>query len=604
MAWRGVAIGVSAFAALAAPAAAQLPPLPPIGQPPPPGQPQPEQPQPQQPAPVGQAPGTVAMHGDATQSGFVADDALVPPLKQRWQLRGTPRQLLAAESKVFLVGPEVVALDQADGRRLWGTNLGGFVEGAAYDRGLVFVNTLEHVHALNAQTGAVLWRAKVENLRAPVAGGGVVYANGNARLYAFRAEDGQPLWNVNAPGGALAPALDDGRAYVAGACARAAAFDRRDGAQIWNRTSGCSGGGSVTPSLSGGRLWVSAHDHDGNGSQDPPILDAASGAFIRRWAGGRPLLVDGLAVFNRTGDGSAAVDAATGAPAWTSKTTLAGAVAVGHDVYGVATIEKLSPSGGGRVVALDSETGQEIWTEKLAGDFHNGSQYIAGEVAAAPGLLIVAGGGYVTAYESVFKPPADGIEIGADAFDVVAGKGFNVVGVLGSTVRQARPRVQIEGAPWRRGGFKRLGDVKPARDGGFSGGIKLNRNSRFRATAGGVASPPITVYAEPNVKLGRARPAGRRIRIGVTVTTPGVRLAPRQFVLYLDRARTKRLTRLATGRLRAAGRGRSRATLVFTPPRRVGRRDLLAVCIRGQLGLGLGRPAPLTRRCGARAVPE
>ena len=603
-AWRGVAIGLAVFAIAAAPASAQLPPLPPIGQPPPPGQPQPapEPSQPAQPAPVGQAPGTVSLHADAAQAGFVADDALVPPLKQRWSVEQRATQLLAAEGKVFLIGQNVVALDQGDGRQLWVAALASTSLGAAYDRGTVFVNSGGQVRAINAQTGAERWVAKVESFDGLVAGGGAVYVYANSHIYAFRGEDGQPLWDANAPSGGFVPALDDGRVYVAGACARAAAYDRRDGAQVWSRSSGCSGGGSVTPSLSAGKLWVNDGDHDGRTHLDPPILDAASGALVRRWPGGRPVFVDGLAVFS--GAGTTAVDAATGAQAWTSKPVLTGATAVGHDVYGVATIVDEDPGSGGRVVSLDSETGQEIWSEKLPGGFHNGSQYIVGETAAAPGLLIVAGGGFVTAYESVFKPPADGIEIGADTFDVIAGKGFSLGGVLGSGIRGGRPMVQLDGAAWRRGDFKRLGEVKPARDGGFTGGITLNRNSRFRVTAGGVASPPITVYAEPNVRIGAARAAGRRISVGVTVRTPGTRLGRRRFVLYLDRARTKRLTRIASGRLRPAGRGRARATLVFTPLRRVGRRDLLAFCIRGQMDLGLGRPSALTRRCGARVVPE
>jgi hypothetical protein len=59
---------------------------------------------------------------------------------------------------------------------------------------------------------------------------------------------------------------------------------------------------------------------------------------------------------------------------------------------------------------------------------------------------------------------------------------------------------------------------------------------------------------------------------------------------------------VASGRLRRAGPGRTRVRLRFRPPARATGANRLAFCIERQLRLGLGRPSPLTRRCGARRV--
>jgi hypothetical protein len=294
--------------------------------------------------------------------------------------------------------------------------------------------------------------------------------------------------------------------------------------------------------------------------------------------------------------------AATGALAWVIKRQFVAPIAIGHDFYGLTPIGERSVPG--QVMSVDAETGKPIWSDPLPGDFDS-ADFPPPTVAVSPGLLLIAGGGHVTAYESVFRPSPDGIDIGADAFDVIAGRAFSVVGVLGTSIRGPRPRVEIQGAPSPGGDFRRLSDEPSARDGGFFAPIVLARNSRFRAVVGGAASPPITVYAYPNVALGRPRWVGRtRLRMDVRVKAPAARFGGRTFVLYLDRVKSKRLQRIGSGRLRQVGRGRARTTLVFTPLRKVGRRDTVVFCVRGQVAMGLGRPSSLTRRCGARRVQD
>jgi outer membrane protein assembly factor BamB len=597
------AVGVI-VAVCAASAAAQtpLPPLPPIGglppgAPPPPGERPPPQ-EPPRPGPVSQAPGSVTENVDVAQSGHLPDDGLVPPLVRRWKVESRPVTVLAANGRVYSVERGgVVAFDQADGKVLWRATLAGGSEGSAFDDGRLFVSTFDDLHALNAETGALLWTRRLTEVAfsgAPVAGGGVAYVmhdQGGGTLHAFRASDGAELWKVSHRGGSDAPAIDNDRVYVAGACANAQAFNRSDGKTAWSRHTGCSGGGDVTPALHAGRLYVPDGDYENGKRFDPPILDAASGGLVGRFTGTRPLFVDGLGVFPNGDSVARAVELASGREVWQVK----GAwplIAVGHDVYAIQDMQ---------VRAFDAETGRLLWSDKLKPD--GSSDQGPRLLAAAPGLLLVAEGAGVSAYESALKPPPRGVALGAYYSDLLAGRRAILAGVLGTELRGDRPQATIESARWRGGDFKPVLSTRPGRDGGFGGRPAVVRNTRFRATAAGAASDALTVYAYPSVKLGRPVAVSRfGVRLSVVARAPATRLSGRTFVLYLDRHKTKGLTLLARARLR--GGRRARAVLSFQDKTPFDKRDLVYFCIRGQLALDLGRPDPLTRRCGARRLPE
>ena len=177
-------------------------------------------------------------------------------------------------------------------------------------------------------------------------------------------------------------------------------------------------------------------------------------------------------------------------------------------------------------------------------------------------------------------------------------------GVLGSSMRAAKPDITFEAAGWRGGAFRKFFTDKPTRDGGFGITSTLSRNTRFRARVGDAVSNVITAYAWPHIRYGKPHYQGRtHISIGMTVRSPGVSVRGHTLVMYIERAKKKRMTRLGSARLRAAGRGgRTRATIHFKALRKVGRKDYLLVCIQNGLSLGLGRPTQLTRHCGARSI--
>ena len=81
-----------------------------------------------------------------------------------------------------------------------------------------------------------------------------------------------------------------------------------------------------------------------------------------------------------------------------------------------------------------------------------------------------------------------------------------------------------------------------------------------------------------------------------------MRAGGRRLFAYVGRRSTRRYERLGSARLRRAGRGRFVATMRFRRPSRTGRRDVLAVCVRGLARAGWGYPDAFERGCGKRRM--
>lgn len=127
----------------------------------------------------------------------------------------------------------IYGLDQATGKERWRyalpTSETAFVQSPLATDGVrIFAGAWDkHVHALDGLTGALVWRKDGVGTRSfayspaignPVAAGGrvIVPANGNV-LWAFRATDGEVLWQSTAEGdkfGYSSPRIEDDRIYV------------------------------------------------------------------------------------------------------------------------------------------------------------------------------------------------------------------------------------------------------------------------------------------------------------------------------------------------------------------------------------------------------
>jgi outer membrane protein assembly factor BamB len=110
----------------------------------------------------------------------------------------------------------------ASGKGRWVTRLDGPVQaGATVASGTVFVGTLKGTfYALSAVTGHIEWTYSAYHhggiWSTPVADGGLVYfGSGNCHVYALKASDGHPIWNMPLNDWFQAsPALADGVIYI------------------------------------------------------------------------------------------------------------------------------------------------------------------------------------------------------------------------------------------------------------------------------------------------------------------------------------------------------------------------------------------------------
>ena len=225
--------------------------------------------------------------------------------------------------------PVVYALDLATGRQRWRTVLdrGTDLQWAApvVAGGQVLVaDTLSHegsaptshLHALDAGTGRVRWKADLHAgqqgffAEPPVVAGGLVYMPTASRtLLALDADSGREVWR--AKGFPVVAGVRDGL-VIAAIEDRLVALDAGSGVQRWQVP--ISGGGEHWPVLEGDTVYVESAD-------DVIAVDAATGT--KRWrvpvdpAVGPPVRVGGR-LYVATRSRLLALDASSGRPLWTS----------------------------------------------------------------------------------------------------------------------------------------------------------------------------------------------------------------------------------------------------------------------------------------------
>jgi outer membrane protein assembly factor BamB len=225
--------------------------------------------------------------------------------------------------------PVVYALDLATGRQRWRTVLdrGTDLQWAApvVDGGQVLVaDTLSHegsaptshLHALDAGTGRVRWKADLHAgqqgffAEPPVVAGGLIYvATASRRLLALDAASGREVWQergfpvvAGVRNGLVIAVIED----------RLVALDAGSGVRRWEVR--VSGGGEHWPVLEGDTVYVASVD-------DVIAVDAATGTT--RWrvpldpAVGPPVQVGGR-LYVATRNRLLALDASSGRALWAS----------------------------------------------------------------------------------------------------------------------------------------------------------------------------------------------------------------------------------------------------------------------------------------------
>lgn len=209
-------------------------------------------------------PQSAAYQINAAHTGSTDDASLFGAPSRRWahDFGGPVAFPLIAHGKViatFITGERpadkrvsVQAFDALTGASVWGPiDLGvSDTASSAYDGGRVF--TLDRaglMHALDVDTGAVLWTAQLgtvaaseQFLGAPTAFGGRVYIlpNNYGKAAAVDEMTGRVAWKGARSGGSASPAVTDSAVFVAVGCRNAYRLDRATGATVWHIEAGCS----------------------------------------------------------------------------------------------------------------------------------------------------------------------------------------------------------------------------------------------------------------------------------------------------------------------------------------------------------------------------
>ncbi len=255
---------------------------------------------------------------------------------------------------------DLYALDAETGATLWRTRQANAdaITGVAAAGGRVFLSTVSdhNLRAFAAATGRHLWALHLDGaVGGPTLARGLVYVQTNAgSVYAVRPDTGEIAWRRDYNGDlAHSPALADGVVYVAGGVTgQVRALDAADGHLLWRtrlRDQPFS-----SPAVAGGMVYVSATE------AGLYAIDAATGEVVWRRVTGSGTesmpAIDNNNVYVGDVDGVLhAFDRTTGNPLWTSVTpfryVLASPVVANGVIY-TATHG---------FFALDPETGDRLW---------------------------------------------------------------------------------------------------------------------------------------------------------------------------------------------------------------------------------------------------
>ena len=201
------------------------------------------------------------------------------------------------------------------------------------------------VRAFNAETGKLVWSydPEVPDEDDEAFGGGLSYADravyvttGYARIFALNAVTGELIWEKKAPGPIrAAPSIGEGKVVAISIDNRTTAYDADTGDEVWFHA-----GFAETASLLGGASAAIANR--------TVIVPYSSGEiYSLRLSTGRPNWSDSLVSGQR-------VDALSSL----------------SDIRGRPIIDRgfvYAISHGGRMVALDLETGARIWDRRIGG---------------------------------------------------------------------------------------------------------------------------------------------------------------------------------------------------------------------------------------------
>jgi len=333
-------------------------------------------------------------HSDPTHSGVATGNAqMTATVQWSYTTGGAVASSPAIVNGVVYFGSydgNVYALNANTGALIWKYATGNQIEKSspAVVNNIVYIGSDDdNVYALNAATGAKIWTyttgAQVES--SPTVVNGVVYVGSNdGKLYALDASSGAYLWAAPLRGLVVsAPTVVNGVVYVGSIYSTIFALSASSGTQIWNFSTGAQI--QSTPLVANGMVYV--------GSEDWKIyaLDASSGALVWSFTTGGVVdsspALSGSDLYIGSCDGHVYdLNAATGTQIWNYSTSYP---PNGSPTGTTTNSVESSPAVVGNVVyvgndgyyvyALDATTGAKIWSYATQGSVIS-SPAFSGEV--------------------------------------------------------------------------------------------------------------------------------------------------------------------------------------------------------------------------------
>jgi len=275
----------------------------------------------------------------------------------------------------------VHALNANTGTLLWsydtGSNDNPMASSPAVMKGVVYIGSvIGNVYALDAASGDKLWRYTTggDVWSAPAVVDGVVYVTSfDQNIYALDAASGDKLWSYATDGYIYSsPAVANGVVYVGTAGNSIYALNANTGAFLWSYTTGNQVGSS--PAVANGVVYVGSLD------QNVYALNANTGALLWIYTTGgevisSPAVANDVVYIGSRDDNVYALDASTGTKLWSYTTGwfVDSAPAVANGVVYVGSEDD-------NVYALDAGTGALLWSYDTGGNIFYASPTVANGV--------------------------------------------------------------------------------------------------------------------------------------------------------------------------------------------------------------------------------
>ena len=321
-----------------------------------------------------------------------------------------------AGGKVGVKDVHLYAVDAKTGQEKWRFATAGsiFSSPAVVDDVVYFGSAGGGFYAVDAASGSETWRFDAEGSIASspvVAHDAVYFTDRDGYLYALNAATGQELWRFRVSertftaegwdswdaGTWSSPAVADGTVYTGSSDGHVYAVDAATGAEKWRFKT--RGDVWTAPAVANGVVYFGSYD------THLYAVDAATGAEKWRYKTSyrirsSPAVIGRVVVFGSKDGNLVAVDAERGEERWRYRPefdwatiwTSSPIIVRNKNLAYVGVNYWSGSSGGGQVLAVDLDSGQQVWQTRLPGDGFDSTVTITEDA-----MFVIGAGGTVYA---------------------------------------------------------------------------------------------------------------------------------------------------------------------------------------------------------------